>query len=142
MLPESSKPYLVRAIYEWCVDQGYTPYIMLMVDEYCRVPKEHVRDGVIVLDASPEAVRDFFMDNEWVGFAARFGGVSRDISFPITAISAVYAKETQEGMGFEVYPYKGGSASERSGKDDLVKEEVSISSSTSSAKKSKFSLVD
>lgn len=141
MLPASSKPYLVRAIYEWCVDQGYTPYIMVVVDEHCRVPKEHVRDGVIVLDVSPEAVRDFFMDNEWVGFAARFGGVSRDISFPITAISAVYAKETQEGMGFEVYPYKGETASESTGKEDSVKEE-SPTSSSSSVKKSKFSLVD
>lgn len=141
MLPASSKPYLVRAVYEWCVDQGMTPYIAVAVDEHCRVPQEYVRDGVIVLNVAPTAVRDFFMDNEWIGFSARFNGIARSVSFPITAISAVYSKETQEGMGFEVYPYEGQSMSNEED-ERPSKQEDSSKNTSSSTKKSKFSLVD
>ncbi|MCQ9329295.1 ClpXP protease specificity-enhancing factor [Pelistega suis] len=107
MLPNTAKPFLVRAIYEWCLDQGYTPHIMVRVDEHCRVPRAHVRDNHIVLNVGPRATPDFFMDNEWVSFNARFSGVSQLVSFPITAIAWVFARETEEGMGFEVTEYKG-----------------------------------
>ncbi|WP_159991348.1 ClpXP protease specificity-enhancing factor [Pelistega ratti] len=107
MLPPSMKPYLLRAIYDWCVDQNYTPHIVVRVDEHCRVPMQYVRDGDITLNVGPLATKDFFMDNEWVGFTARFGGVAQMVSFPITAVLAIYARETQEGMGFEVTRYEG-----------------------------------
>lgn len=107
MLPNTAKPFLVRAIYEWCLDQGYTPHMMVRVDDHCRVPRAHIRDNHIVLNVGPRATPDFFMDNEWVSFNARFSGVSQLVSFPITAIAWVFARETEEGMGFEVTEYSG-----------------------------------
>ncbi|NOL50365.1 ClpXP protease specificity-enhancing factor [Pelistega europaea] len=137
MLPPSSKPYLVNAIYEWCVDQGYTPYMMVKVDKHCRVPQAYVRDGSIVLNVNPEAVKDFVMSDGWVGFTARFNGVAQMVSFPITAIAAVYARETQEGMGFEVTEYQGDDSPSDDGDAD-----ADASSSNTPPKKPTFSLVE
>lgn len=139
MLPASSKPYLVQAVYEWCVDQGYTPYIVVSVDEHCRVPQAYVRNGDIVFNIGPNAVKSFMMDREWIGFSARFNGVAQEVSFPIAAVSALYARETGEGMGFEVSSYK-----DKGDSPENETEEVSQDSAetTSSGKKPKFSLVD
>jgi stringent starvation protein B len=100
--PVSQKPYLLRALYEWCVDNGYTPYISVVVDEATRVPAEYVRNGEIVLNIGPLAANKLKMGNELVEFAARFGGVARELSVPITAIAAIYARENGHGMSFEV----------------------------------------
>lgn len=102
MLPPSTKPYLIRALYEWCVDQDYTPHILVEVDEQCRVPMQFVKDGTIILNIGPNATKNLTMDNEWVQFTARFSGVSQLVAVPVARIGALYTRETQEGMGFEV----------------------------------------
>jgi stringent starvation protein B len=97
----SAKPFLVRAIYEWCMDCGFTPYISVVVDANTRVPMEYVRNGEIVLNIGPVAANKLNMGNDFVEMQARFGGVAREISVPITAISAVYARENGRGMSFD-----------------------------------------
>lgn len=90
----------MRALYEWCVDSGLTPYITVRVDSTTRVPKQFIKDGQIVLNLSPSAVRDLHMDNDWVSFSARFGGVAHDIVVPVGNVMAIYARESGEGMVF------------------------------------------
>ncbi len=104
-LPEgapSTKPYFLRALYEWCTDHGFTPYLAVVVDERTVVPPEFVKDGQIVLNISFDATSGLKIDNERVSFAARFGGVAREISVPIERVAAIYARENGHGMGFEV----------------------------------------
>lgn len=98
----ATKPYLVRAIWEWCNDNGFTPYMAVEVDGSCRVPMEFVKDGQIVLNIGMEATNKLQMGNDMVSFQARFGGVARDISVPIARVAAVYARENGAGMAFEV----------------------------------------
>jgi len=97
----STKPYLIRAIHEWCCDNGFTPYITVVADERARVPREFVRDGQIVLNIGHEATGHLHIANEGITFQARFGGVARDISVPIGNVVAIYAKENGGGMAFE-----------------------------------------
>lgn len=98
----STKPYFVRAIFEWCVDQGFTPYMNVMVGPHTRVPREFVRDGQIVLNIGPDATNQLLMGNEEVTFQARFNGVAFPVVVPIDAVAAIYAKENGQGMAFEV----------------------------------------
>jgi stringent starvation protein B len=98
----STKPYLLRAIYEWCTDNGYTPYLAAAVDAQTRVPREFVKNGEIVLNISFTATSGLKMDNDFVNFNARFGGVSREISIPVDNVVAIYARENGQGMAFEV----------------------------------------
>jgi len=98
----STKPYLLRALYEWCVDNGYTPHLAVKVDSRSQVPSEHVRNGEITLNISPSAVHKLQMGNELIEFSARFAGVARQISVPIPGVYALYARETGQGMTFEV----------------------------------------
>jgi stringent starvation protein B len=98
----SNKPYLLRALYEWCVDNGYTPHLAVKVDSHSQVPTEHVRNGEITLNIGPGAVHKLQMGNEAVEFSARFGGVARHISVPVANVYALYARETGHGMTFEV----------------------------------------
>lgn len=98
----STKPYLLRAIWEWCCDNGFTPHIAVEVDGRTRVPREFVRDNQIVLNLGPTATNKLQIGNEYVEFQARFGGVARDLSIPIDRVSAVYARENGAGMAFEV----------------------------------------
>ncbi|MBC3918411.1 ClpXP protease specificity-enhancing factor [Undibacterium sp. CY18W] len=98
----STKPYFMRAIYEWCTDNGYTPYMAVKVNHAARVPMEFVRNGEIVLNISFGATSGLKMDNDAVAFKARFGGVSRDIHVPVENVMAVYASENGQGMAFEV----------------------------------------
>jgi stringent starvation protein B len=101
MSETSTKPYLLRAIYEWCTDNGYTPYMAAVVDAGTRVPMEFVKNGEIVLNISFSATSGLKMDNDLVRFSARFGGVSRDISVPVDNVTAIYARENGQGMAFE-----------------------------------------
>jgi stringent starvation protein B len=94
------QPYFLRALYEWCVDSGYTPYLSVRVDSKTRVPQGFVKDGMIVLNIGPSAVRNMHMDNEWVSFSARFGGVAHTIEVPVGNVLSIYARETGQGMGF------------------------------------------
>ncbi|MDY0014084.1 MAG: ClpXP protease specificity-enhancing factor [Rhodocyclaceae bacterium] len=97
----STKPYLVRAIYEWCVDQGYTPYLAAVVDENVRVPPGYAKDGQIVLNLSPDATNQMALGNDRVTFQARFNGAVQSLSIPIANVVAVYARENGHGMAFE-----------------------------------------
>jgi stringent starvation protein B len=95
------QPYFLRALYEWCVDSGHTPYLTVRVDKQTHVPQAYVKDGQIVLNVGPSAVRNIHMDNDWVTFSARFGGMSHSIEVPVGNVVAIYARETGEGMAFE-----------------------------------------
>lgn len=98
----STKPYLLRAIYEWCTDNGYTPYLASMVDGHTRIPREFVKNGEIVLNISFTATSGLKMENDFIHFHARFGGVAREISIPVENVVAIYARENGQGMAFEV----------------------------------------
>ena len=98
----STKPYLIRALYEWCTDNGYTPHLAVKVQGQVRVPMEFVRNGDIVLNIAFTATSDLHMDNQAIAFKARFGGVAREIYVPIEAVSAIYASENGQGMAFDV----------------------------------------
>lgn len=97
----SSKPYLIRALYEWCVDSGYTPQLLVAVDGRTRVPAGFVKDGKIVLNVSAGATRNLTLDNDWIQFSARFGGVSHEISVPVDRVAAIFARENGQGLHFE-----------------------------------------
>ncbi len=98
----STKPYMLRAIYEWCTDSGFTPYLAVKVDAATTVPMEYVKKGEIVLNISFGATSGLKMDNDAVHFHARFGGVSREIYVPVNNVLAIYANENGQGMAFEV----------------------------------------
>ena len=98
----STKPYMLRAIYEWCTDSGFTPYLAVKVDASTTVPMEYVKKGEIVLNISFGATSGLKIDNDAVHFHARFGGVSREIYVPVHNVLAIYANENGQGMAFEV----------------------------------------
>jgi stringent starvation protein B len=98
----STKPYLIRAIHEWCVDNGYTPYLAVSVNKQTRVPSQFVKGGEIVLNTSPLATNRLNFGNEWIEFEARFSGKVNEIMVPVEQVSAIYAKENGHGMAFEV----------------------------------------
>lgn len=102
MSETSTKPYLIRAIYEWCTDNGFTPYIAVFVDGNTSVPREFVKNNEIVLNVSFDATSGLDMGNEWITFSARFGGVSRKIEVPVDNVLAIYARENGQGMAFPV----------------------------------------
>lgn len=97
-----TKPYLLRALYEWCVDNGYTPHLAVKVDSRTQVPLEYVKNGEITLNIGPTAVHKMLIGNDLVEFSARFGGVARQISVPVTNVYALYGRETGHGMTFEI----------------------------------------
>lgn len=97
-----TKPYLLRALYEWCVDNGYTPHLAVKVDSRTQVPLEYVKNGEITLNIGPTAVHKMQLGNDLVEFSARFGGTARQISVPVANVYALYGRETGHGMTFEV----------------------------------------
>lgn len=97
----STKPYLLRAIYEWCTDNGFTPYLSVKVSGAVQVPMEFVRKGEIVLNIAFSATSGLKMDNDAISFKARFGGVSRDIYIPVRNVQAIFASENGQGMVFD-----------------------------------------
>lgn len=98
----STKPYLIRAIYEWCIDSGLTPHLVVAVGKYTRVPMEFAKDGQIVLNIGRGATRNFIIGNDLIQFSARFNGTSRDIEVPIDAVVSIYARENAQGLSFAV----------------------------------------
>jgi len=98
----STKPYLLRAIYEWCTDSGYTPYLAVKVDATTTVPMEYVKKGEIILNISYGATSGLKMDNDAITFRARFNGVSRELYIPVHNVLAIYANENGQGMAFDV----------------------------------------
>jgi stringent starvation protein B len=96
----STRPYLIRALHDWCTDNGFTPYIAVFVDETVRVPKEYVKNSEIVLNVGFEATSALKLGNETIEFKARFGGSSREITVPVDHVIAIYARENGQGMAF------------------------------------------
>lgn len=95
------KPYLIRAIYQWLLDNQTTPYVLVNTRyDGVVVPKEYVKDHRIVLNLAPDAIQDLQLDNEWISFSARFSGKSMDLFIPVNAVQAIYGKENNEGMFF------------------------------------------
>jgi stringent starvation protein B len=96
----STRPYLIRALYEWCTDNGFTPYIAVQVNDAVKVPREYVKDGEIVLNISFDATSSLKLGNEFIEFNARFAGTAREILVPIDRVIAIYARENGQGMAF------------------------------------------
>ena len=96
----STRPYLIRAIHEWCCDNGFTPYLAVAVDASVQVPREFVKDGEIVLNTSYDATGNLRLGNDFIEFKARFGGVAREIVVPVDHVLAIYARENGQGMAF------------------------------------------
>jgi stringent starvation protein B len=119
---QSTKPYLIRAIHEWCSDQGFTPYLSVKVDALTRVPREFVKDGEIVLNVGVEATHQLMMGNEEITFQARFGGRAFPVVVPIERVAAIYARENGDGMAFEV--------GESTAGEELVEEAVPAETDT------------
>ena len=106
----STRPYLIRALYEWCTDNGFTPYVAVAVDDSVRVPREYVKDGEIVLNIGFDATSSLKLGNDFIEFKARFAGTAREIMVPITHVLAIYARENGQGMVFPSAPSKNGKA--------------------------------
>ena len=102
MNEQSAKPYLIRAICEWCADNGLTPYLAVKVNSQTRVPPAYVKNGEIVLNISRNATHKLTIDNEWVHFSARFNGASSEVAVPMAAVSGIFAKESGYGFAFAV----------------------------------------
>jgi stringent starvation protein B len=98
----STRPYLLRALHDWCTDNGFTPYVAVHVDASVQVPMEYVKNNEIVLNVGFEATSGLKLGNEVIEFRARFGGVSRDIVVPVDHVVAIYARENGQGMAFPV----------------------------------------
>ena len=123
----STRPYLIRALHEWCSDNGFSPYIAVQVDGSVQVPMEFVKNGEIVLNVSFDATSSLRLGNDFVEFKARFGGVSREIVVPINHVIAIYARENGQGMAF---PAPAGQ-SVRNGGESLAETPVTDSKMTS-----------
>ena len=98
----STRPYLIRALHDWCTDNGFTPYLAVHVDETVDVPLEYVKNNEIVLNVGFEATSGLQLGNDLIEFKARFGGVARDICVPVDHVVAIYARENGQGMAFPV----------------------------------------
>ena len=105
----STRPYLIRALYEWCTDNGFTPYVAVHVDNTVQVPREHVKNNEIVLNISFDATSALKLGNEFIEFRARFSGAAREIMVPVDRVIAIYARENGQGMAFP-HPVLGSSA--------------------------------
>ena len=96
----STRPYLIRALHDWCTDNGFTPYLAVHVDRSVQVPMEYVKNNEIVLNVGFEATSGLKLGNEYIEFRARFGGMARDILVPVDHVVAIYARENGQGMAF------------------------------------------
>ena len=96
----TTRPYLIRALHEWCTDNGFTPYLAVRVDQSVQVPREYVNDGEIVLNVGIDATHALQLGNDYIEFTARFGGKPREIMVPVGRVTAIYARENGQGMAF------------------------------------------
>ncbi len=106
----STRPYLIRALYEWCTDNGFTPYLAVSVDDSVQVPREYVKDGEIVLNISFDATSSLQLGNDFIEFKGRFAGTAREIMVPVSQVIAIYARENGQGMAFPLGPPRGDKA--------------------------------
>jgi len=100
------RPYLIRALHEWCIDNSFTPYIVVTVNDNVQVPREYVKDGQIVLNLSFDATSSLQLGNDYIEFKARFAGAARQIMVPVEQVSAIYARENGQGLVFPLAPLK------------------------------------
>lgn len=110
----STRPYLIRALYEWCTDNGFTPYVAVQVDDTVQVPREYVKNGEIVLNISFDATSSLKLGNDFIEFKARFAGSAREIVVPVGRVIAIYARENGQGMAFPA-PVPTGSSADGNG---------------------------
>ena len=114
----SNKPYLLRALNEWILDNGQTPHVIVDINaEGVDVPDQAIQDGKLVLNIAPQATRDLEISNEFISFQARFAGAPHDIFLPIDAVMAIYARENGQGMMFA-------QGKEEAGKEEVGKQDV------------------
>lgn len=98
----SSQPYLIRGIYDWVIDNGFTPYLLVNAEnDYAIIPRDFVEDGKIVLNINPSAISDLQLGNDYIMFNARFSGKAMEVSVPVVAVLAIYARENGQGMMFD-----------------------------------------
>jgi len=98
----SSQPYLIRAIYDWVIDNGFTPYLLVNAEnDYAMIPRDFVEDGKIILNINPSAISDLQLGNDYIMFNARFSGKAMEVSVPVVAVLAIYARENGQGMMFD-----------------------------------------
>ena len=117
----STRPYLIRALYEWCCDNGLTPYVAVSVDESVHVPREYVKNGEIVLNISMDATSSLKLGNDFIEFKARFAGSAREIMVPISHVIAIYARENGQGMAFPMLDSGPGRALDAKADGDTAK---------------------
>ena len=130
----STKPYMIRALHEWCVDNGLTPHLLVAVNAQTRVPMGYVKDGEIVLNLNYAATRDLLIANDAISFSARFGGVSQNLYVPMDAVRGIFARENGQGMFFEVVPEQ---ANNQDAVQDAVLEVINDKAEKSKADKKK-----
>lgn len=106
------RPYLIRALYDWCTDNCFTPYVAVHVDDTVQVPREYVKNGEIVLNVSMNATSGLTLGNEFIEFKARFAGIAREVMVPVGCVTAVYARENGEGMSFAPLAVQAGEGAE------------------------------
>ena len=117
----STKPYLIRALHQWCTDFGFTPFLAVFVDERVEVPMEFVKNNEIVLNISSEACHQLHIENDWISFQARFGGVPKKVLVPVTHVLAIYARENGQGMSFPFDPETKGPVDKGPGNQEATK---------------------
>ena len=144
----STKPYLVRALYDWCVDIGFTPHIAVWVNEHTQVPRQFVQDEQIVLNIAPSACKGLTIENDWIHLQARFSGKSEEIWIPTGHVIGIFARENNAGMGFDVEEYAPEAAADETLQDahdalHVVKKEAeeAVSETASDAKPSFLKIV-
>lgn len=116
----SNKPYLIRALHQWCTDFGFTPFMAVFVDASVEVPIEFVKNDEIVLNLSLEACHQLNLDNDWISFQARFGGIPKKIMVPVSHVLAIYARENGQGMSF---PFDASRSQNAINKDRIIQGE-------------------
>jgi stringent starvation protein B len=137
----STKSYLIRAIYEWCSDSSYTPYLSVKVDAHTRVPTEFVQNGEIILNISHDAAHHLTLGNDVIQFSARFNSISREISIPVNAVRGIFAKETSQGILFPLED-EADTTRKEAGIEDLSKpQSISQISSSLNGEKRRFQVI-
>jgi len=137
----STRPYLIRALYEWCTDNGFTPYLAVSVNDSVQVPREYVKDGEIVLNISFDATSSLQLGNDFIEFKGRFAGTARDIMVPVNQVIAIYARENGQGMAFPLGPPHGVNAT-ASSSTNLVSVREAAAPATSEIKAVKLASVE
>lgn len=137
----STKPYLVRAIHEWCIDNGLTPHLLVAVNSQTRVPVGYVKDGEIVLNLNYTATKDLQIGADAVTFSARFSGVSNNLFVPMAAVRGIYARENGQGMFFEIDPVEEAGSESTGALPEIAMDGADKEKKLSAAKKPSLKLV-